>query len=244
MAFVAELRSRFGHIGVLINNAGGMLAKRELTVDGLEKTFATNHLAPFLLTRLSLDLLHAAPAGPIITVASESHSGSLDFYNLQGERSCNFLGAYFRSKLANILFTYELARRLKGSSVTANCLSPGPTDTRFGSQMTGLPSLFPRLMKRIPFLLVSPEKGAETSVHVASLPELDGVSGRVFLRCRERRTRAISYDSAVGNGCGGSVSSFARARSLLLRRDQYETGPNCHLAHRRRQPCRGAPRAH
>jgi NAD(P)-dependent dehydrogenase (short-subunit alcohol dehydrogenase family) len=196
-ALANEVRARFRRIDVLINNAGAMFARRELTADGIERTFAVNHLAPFLLTTLVLDLVHAAPAGRIVTVASESHSGTLDFANLQGERQYNFFEAYNRSKLANILFTYELARRLDGTGVTANCLSPGPTMTRFGDNMSGLPGLFPRLMKRIPFLFVSPEQGARTSIYVASAPDLAGISGHFFLRCRARRTKPITYNAAV-----------------------------------------------
>lgn len=105
--------------------------------------------------------------------------------------------AYFRSKLANILFTYELARRLEGTGVTANCLSPGPTRTRFGDDMRSLPVLFPLVVKRIPFLLASPEKGVGTSVYLASSPEVAGISGRFFLRGRERRTRRITYNAQV-----------------------------------------------
>jgi retinol dehydrogenase-14 len=192
-----EIHARVSRVDVLINNAGGIFASRELSVDGIEKTWATNHLAPFLLTNLLLDLVRAAPAGRIVTVASESHSGALDFDNLQSERQYNFFAAYNRSKLANILFTYELARRLAAGTVTANCVSPGPTVTRFGDEMRGLPGLFPRLMKRIPFLFGSPEQGARTPIYAASAPELAGVSGRFFLRGHERRTRPITYDTDV-----------------------------------------------
>jgi retinol dehydrogenase 14 len=196
-ALSREIHERVSRVDVLINNAGGIFARRELSVDRIEKTWATNHLAPFLLTSLLFDLARAAPAGRIVTVASESHSGALDFNNLQGDRQYHFFAAYNRSKLANILFTYELARRLGASTVTANCVSPGPTVTRFGDQMRGLPGLFPRLMKRIPFLFVSPEQGARTPIYAASAPELAGVSGRFFLRGRERRTRPITHDTGV-----------------------------------------------
>jgi NAD(P)-dependent dehydrogenase (short-subunit alcohol dehydrogenase family) len=189
----AEVRSRFQRLDVLLNNAGAIFGQRELSVDGIEKTFAINHLAPFLLTNLLLDLVQAAPQGRIITVSSESHSRAIDFDNLQSERSYNFFAAYNRSKLGNLLFTYELARRLKGTATTANSLSPGPTKTRFGNNLQGLPALFPRVMKSIPFLFVSPEKSAGTYVYVACSPELSGISGRFFLRSREKRTAKISY---------------------------------------------------
>jgi NAD(P)-dependent dehydrogenase (short-subunit alcohol dehydrogenase family) len=118
-----RLHGCFSRIDALINNAAAVFAVREVTPDGLEKTFAVNHLAPFALTHLLLDLLRAAPAGRILTASSEFHSGELDFSNLQGERKYNWLGAYQRSKLCNILFTYELSRRLAGSTITANCFS-------------------------------------------------------------------------------------------------------------------------
>ncbi len=196
-ALADEVRSRFSRIDVLINNAGAIFARRELSVDGIEKTFAINHLAPFLLTQILFDLVRVAPAGRVITVASEIHSGSLDFDNLQGEKHYNFLGAYNQSKLENILFTYELARRAKNTGVTVNSLSPGPTATRFGDNLHGLPGLFPFVMKRIPFLFVDPEKGARTSVYLASSPEVAGLSGRFFLKSRETRTKPITYNVDV-----------------------------------------------
>jgi len=192
-----RLHGCFSRIDVLINNAAAVFAEKELTPDGLEKTFAVNHLAPFALTHLLLDLLRAAPAGRILTASSEFHSGELDFSNLQGERRYNWLGAYLRSKLCNILFTYELSRRLAGSTVTANCFSPGPTLTRLGDNMRGLPAAVPWLLKRIPTLLALPEAAARTPAYVASSPNLDGVSGRFFLRCRETQTKQITYDNSV-----------------------------------------------
>jgi retinol dehydrogenase-14 len=181
---------------VLVNNAGGVFERRELTVDGIEKTFATNHLAPFLLTNLLLDRITAAPGGRIVTVASEVYPSVLDFANLQGERSYNFLSAYMRSKLENILFTYELARRLEGTAAAANCLSPGPTLTRFGDNLRGLPGLFPKLMKRLPFF-VSAELGARTSIYLACSLEVAGLSGRFFFHERERRTKPVTHSADV-----------------------------------------------
>jgi NAD(P)-dependent dehydrogenase (short-subunit alcohol dehydrogenase family) len=196
-ALAKEVQLRFPRLDVLINNAGAIFDRRELTADGIEKTFAVNHLAPFFLTNLLLDVLRSTPSSRIVTVASEAYPGRLDFDNLQGERHYNFLGAYGRTKLCNILFTYELARRLEGSSVTANCLSPGPVATRFGDNMSGLPALFPSVMKRIPFLFQSPDSGARTSVQLASSPELAGATGCFYLRERERRTKPITYDRQV-----------------------------------------------
>jgi len=192
-----QLHRCFSRIDVLINNAAAVFAEREVTPDGLEKTFAVNHLAPFALTHLVLDLVRAASAGRILTASSEFHSGELDFSNLQGERRYNWLGAYKRSSLCNILFTYELSRRLAGTTITANCFSPGPTLTRLGDNMRGLPVAVPWLLKRIPSLLAFPERGARTPVYLASSSDLDGVSGRFFRQCRETHTKQITYDSTV-----------------------------------------------
>ena len=196
-ALAARVKVEAPQLDVLINNAGGIFATRELTVDWIERTFALNHLMPFLLTNLLLDQLKAAPSARVVTVASEAYPGGLDFGNLQGERSYHFLVAYMRSKLANILFSYELARRLQGSSVTANCLSPGPTVTRFGNDLTGPAALFPLIMKRIPGLFAPVEVGAGTSIQLASSPKLEGVSGRFFFRGRERRTKPVTYNVSV-----------------------------------------------
>lgn len=194
-SLATELRSAFTHIDVLINNAGAMFARRELTEDGLERTLAVNHIAHFLLTNLVLDLVVAAPAGRIVTVSSSFHSGSLDFANLQGERHYNFLTAYRRSKLCNILFSYELARRVARTRITANCVSPGPTATRLGDNMIGLPGLVARVLRNIRF--VYPEGGAQTLVHAASSTQLDAVTGRCFQDFHDRRTKSITYDVDV-----------------------------------------------
>lgn len=190
-----ELRSSFTHIDVLINNVGAIFARRELTEDGIEKTLAVNHLAPFLLTNLVLDLVASAPAGRVVTVPASCHSGSLDFENLQGERHYNFLTAYNRSKLCNILSSYELARRVAGTRITANCVSPGHTATRLGDNMPGVPGLVARVLKNI--RLVYPEGGAQPLVYLAPSSELNSVTGRHFRDFRDRRTKPITYDGDV-----------------------------------------------
>jgi NAD(P)-dependent dehydrogenase (short-subunit alcohol dehydrogenase family) len=192
-ALADDVRRRFPKIDVLINNAGGIFAERGFTVDGIERTFATNHLGPFLLTNLVIDLVTAG-TGRIINVASESYSSRLNFDNLDGEKSYGFLNAYFRSKLENIIFSFDLARRLEGSGVTVNCMSPGPTRTRFGDNMTGLAGLFPRLVKK---LFPSPEKGARTLIYLTSSPEVDGISGRFFLRQRALPTKPVTLDAEI-----------------------------------------------
>jgi NAD(P)-dependent dehydrogenase (short-subunit alcohol dehydrogenase family) len=193
-ALAQDLHRRFSKIDVLINNAGAIFASRELTADGIEKTFATNHLGPFLLTNLAIDLVRRSTQGRIVNVASEAYSSKLDFDNLQGEKSYGFLSAYFRSKLENIIFSLELGRRLQGTRITVNCMSPGPTSTRFGDNMTGLAGFFPRFAKK---LFPSPEKGALTSIYLASSPEVTGVSGQFFLRQRAVRTKPVTHNIEV-----------------------------------------------
>lgn len=193
-ALADNIRQRFSGIDVLINNAAGIFAKREVAIDGIERTFATNHLGPFLLTNLLIDLVKAGTAGRIVNVAAEAYPSRLDFGNLQGEKSYGFLSAYFRSKLENIIFSLDLAQRLQGSGVTVNCMSPGPTSTRFGDNMTGLAGLFPRFAKK---LFPSPEKGARTLIYLASSPDVEGISGRFFLHQRARKTKPVTSDAAI-----------------------------------------------
>jgi NAD(P)-dependent dehydrogenase (short-subunit alcohol dehydrogenase family) len=188
-----EVRTRLPKLDVLLNVAGASFQRREFTVDGIEKTFATNHLAPFLLTNLLLDKMREAPAGRIVTVTSETHSAKIDFDNLQGEKHYNFWDAYNHSKLENLLFTYELARRLMGSGVTTNAVSPGPARTHFGDNMGGLPGLLIRTLKATP-LPAPPEKAARGPIYVASSPDVDGVSGRFFMRTKETKSKPITYD--------------------------------------------------
>lgn len=191
-----RIGSRYEHLDVLVNNAGAVFGRRELTTQRNEKTFATNHLAPFLLTLLLLPLLRRSPSARVVTVSSRVHAGAIDFDDLQGERSYSAMQAYGRSKLENILFTYELARRLGPGSITANCLAPGLVSTNFGRSAGGLISLIPRLLSLTP-LSISPEEGAKTSVFLASAPEVEGVTGQYFYKCRAVRSKPISYDRAV-----------------------------------------------
>ncbi len=166
-------------------------------MDGIEKTFATNYLAPFLLTHLVLELLRASPAGRVVNIASALHGASRnDLGKLQGEKHYNFMQAYKLSKFSLIVFTYELARRLKSTRITVNCVEPGPTKTRFGDNMTELPSLFPRVMKRLP-LFRSPEVGARTPVYVAASPDIEGTTGQYFLKCQPALSKPITRDLEV-----------------------------------------------
>jgi retinol dehydrogenase-14 len=191
-----EVLASYPRLDVLVNNVGGYWAHRHVTADGLEHTFALNHLAPFLLTHLLRGLLVTSAPARVVTVSSGAQSmGRIDFDDLQGERDYDGQRAYNQSKLANVLFTYELARRLEGTGVTANVLHPGVVRTRFGQEDSGR---WMRLLLPVvrPFLK-SPERGARTSVHLASAPELAGVSGRYFANSAPRKSSARSYDAQV-----------------------------------------------
>ncbi len=191
-----DFTDRYGQLHVLINNAGVFISERTVTVDGMETTFAVNYLAPFLLTNLLLDVLKAsAPARILNVTSSAERSGVIDFDDLQGERGYGGIQAYNRSKLAIVLFTYELARRLEGTGVTVNCLHPGVVATNLGRGNGGFFGFLTRLMR--PFIS-SPEKGAETSIYLASSPEVEGVSGKYFAKKAEARSSERSYDEETG----------------------------------------------
>jgi NAD(P)-dependent dehydrogenase (short-subunit alcohol dehydrogenase family) len=191
----AELLDALPRIDVLVNNAGGYWNTRHVTDDGLERTFAINHLAPFLLTSLLLDRLRTSSDGRVVTVSSNAQGmGRIDFDDLQGEHDYSGARAYNQSKLANVLFTHELARTLQGSSVTANALHPGVVRTSFGADDPGRAQrVFVPLVR--PFMR-SPDRGAATSVLLASSPELKGVQGQFFSNGRKKRSSKRSYDHA------------------------------------------------
>lgn len=168
-----------GGIDVLINNAGALFGSRQVTADGLEKTFAVNHMAYFVITNLLLPKLRRGAR--IVSTASDAHKGQkLDFDDLQSEKRYSAFSVYGRSKLMNILFTRELARRIAGTGVTANCLHPGFVATRFGDSSGGLFQFLIKLGK--PTVAISPEKGAETIVYLASSPDVEGKSGGYYYK--------------------------------------------------------------
>lgn len=186
---------KYPKLHVLINNAGTFLPKRVATVDGYEAVFATNHLGHFLLTNLLLDRLKTCAPSRIINVTSDAHKrAEIDFEDLMGEKKYSGFKSYGQSKLANVLFTYELARRLEGTGVTVNCLHPGVVRTGFGKDMGGLFSAGVKLMG--PFMM-SPEKAARALVYMASSPELEGVTGKHFAKGKERESSRESYDTAA-----------------------------------------------
>ncbi|MBX5482967.1 MAG: SDR family oxidoreductase [Myxococcaceae bacterium] len=175
-----ELQQRFDRLELLINNAGAIFEDREVTAEGIERTLATNHLSYFLLTQELLPLMKKSAPARIVNVASDAHKRArIDFDDLQRERGYFHFSVYGQSKLANILFTRELARRLEGTNVTANCLHPGVVATGFGMNRPGLLKLAMAIAR--PFM-ISPEKGAETTIYLATAPELEGQSGGYYAR--------------------------------------------------------------
>ncbi len=187
-----DFRQRYDRLDVLVNNAGALFMRREMSRDGFEMTFALNHLAYFLLTHLLLDVLKASAPARIVNVASMAHFGSrLDLPGVANQRSYSSWKAYSQSKLANVVFTYELARRLEGSGVTANVLHPGFVATNFGISNGGLFAPFFRLFQ---VLAITPEQGAQTILHLAASPEVEGMTGQYFDKCRPVRSSPASYD--------------------------------------------------
>jgi NAD(P)-dependent dehydrogenase (short-subunit alcohol dehydrogenase family) len=192
-----DFKANYSRLDVLINNAGGIFDTRKTTVDGLEYTFAFNHLAYFLLTNLLLDVIKNSSPSRIINVSSTAHFlASLDLDDLQSQKRYEGLTVYGMTKLANVMFTYELAKRLQGTGVSVNAVHPGRVNTAFaeGSQ-TLLIRLSMALSKQL--LGISPEQGADTLVYLATSPEVAGVSGKYFVKRKPRRTNSRSYDDAA-----------------------------------------------
>jgi retinol dehydrogenase 14 len=190
-----EFLERHDRLDVLANNAGLVQSKRTETADGIETTLAVNHLAPFLLTNLLLDRLKESAPSRVITVSSEAQRwGNIDFDDIQSTRKYRGFPVYGMTKLANIMFTYELAERLKGTSVTANCLHPGPVGTNFGKNNAGPMALFFRLGK--PFMR-SPEQGADTLVWLAASSDVEDVSCGYFSDRKEIEAKEIAHDPAA-----------------------------------------------
>ena len=190
-----EVLAAYPRLDVLLNNVGGFWSHRHVTADGLEHTFALNHLAPFLLTSLLADRLIASAPSRVVTVSSHAQGmGKIDFDDLMGERSYSGQRAYNQSKLANVMFTYELARRFEGTGVTATALHPGMTNTAFSAED---PS---RAFAPSPSCVRSwrsPNRGADTPVYLASSPEAEGLTGQYFAKHEPKRSNPASYDTAT-----------------------------------------------
>jgi NAD(P)-dependent dehydrogenase (short-subunit alcohol dehydrogenase family) len=200
MADVRKLAQEFmvkhSSLDVLLNNAGAFYSERKLSADGLEMTFALNHMSYFLLTNLLLPTLKNTPNSRVVSVSSAAHtSGKLDFANLQGEQKFNGWKAYSDSKLENTLFTFALARRLAGTGVTANCLHPGFVKTSFGEGNSGIFSVVLGIAKNL--FAISIEAGAQTMIHLASSPDVAGVTGKYFDKSKIASSSAASLDQAV-----------------------------------------------
>jgi retinol dehydrogenase 12 len=182
-------------IDVLVNNAGAMFSERTVTEDGLERTFALNHMGYFVLTNGLRERLVASAPARIVSVSSDAHRGkTLDFADLQSSRGYRGFTVYGRSKLANILFTRELARRLAGTGVTANCLHPGFVATRFGENNGSLFRVALTIAKRF---ALTPEQGAETIVYLASSPDVASTTGGYFVKCRVATPTKAAQDDAA-----------------------------------------------
>ncbi|PZR99363.1 MAG: short-chain dehydrogenase [Chloroflexi bacterium] len=187
-----DFMQRYDRLHVLVNNAGAINTQYGTTIDGIETTFAVNHLAYFLLTNLLLPVLGASAPSRIVNVSSDAHrGGEIRFADLGRKSEYRGYQAYSQSKLANVLFTYELARRLENTSVTANCLHPGVVATGFGRNNSGFLRWGMRLTR--PFL-TKPARGAETSIYLASSPEMEGVTGEYFYKCQQTPSDPASYD--------------------------------------------------
>ncbi len=193
----ASFQQKYHHLHVLVNNAGAIYGSRIVTSEGLEATFIVNYLAPFLLTELLVETLKASAPARIVNVSSQVHRiGSIAFDNLQGEKRYATMSNYAQAKLAVILSTYELARRLAGTGVTVNVMSPGQmSGAHFNAGATGLLALVTRLTR--PFVMTV-ERGAQTEVYLATSPQVEGVTGKCFANSHQIESSRRSYDQALG----------------------------------------------
>ncbi len=190
----AAVLDAYPRLHVLVNNVGGFWAHRHPTADGLERTFALNHLAPFLLTNLLLDRLKASAPARVVTVSSGAQSmGRIDFNDLQGALNYSGQRAYNQSKLANIMFTNELARRLDGAGVTATSVHPGVVRTNFGAEDQAW--FFTIISRVVRPLLKTPAQGAQTPIYLASSPDMDGISGQFFVNRKPKTANKVAYDT-------------------------------------------------
>ncbi|MCI0814259.1 MAG: SDR family oxidoreductase [Chloroflexi bacterium] len=195
--FAANFKKDHDRLDVLVNNAGGVNTSRSETQDGFETTFGVNHLGYFLVTNLLLDMLKASAPARVVSVSSRAHERrkGMNFDDLNSKQSYSGMGVYGDSKLANVLFTYELARRLKGSGVTANCLHPGVVRSGFGQNNGGFISFaFKSFYTLLTPVTKSNAQGAKTSIYLASSPEVEGVTGKYFADSKETPSSPASHD--------------------------------------------------
>jgi NAD(P)-dependent dehydrogenase (short-subunit alcohol dehydrogenase family) len=204
-----EFQHKYSHLHILVNNAGGTYSSRTITSEGLEATFAFNYLAPFLLTELLIDTLKASAPARIINVSSMAHSRTIAFDNLQAEKSYTVMGSYGQAKLALILFTYELARRLEGTGVTVNALHPG----LIASNPQGLTGFMVWLVKLLRPFMITVEQGAQNTLYLATSPQVEGMSGKYFAEKQEAKSARNSYDQELAQQLW-KVSEQLVARSV------------------------------
>ena len=191
-----QVISRYDRIDVLLNNAGGYFTKHEITSDGLEMTFALNHMSYFLLTNKLMELLKYSAPARIVNVSSDAHYGvDMEFENLNGEQEYKAWKAYQKSKLANVLFTRELLKKVP-ADITVNCLHPGFVATNFGHNNGGFVGPVLKIAQRIS--AINPEEGAETSIFLCSSPEVKGVSGKYFFKCKPKTSSQESRNKDTG----------------------------------------------
>lgn len=190
--FAEEYKQKHDTLHLLVNNAGTWEVKRRESEDGIEMNFAVNHLAPFMLTHLLLDTIKASAPARIVNVSSSAHKQTkMNFDDLEGKKRWSSMRSYGQGKLANILFTRKLAKDLEGTGVTANCLHPGVVSTRLFDKM---PLVFRKIFG---LFMITPEKGAETSIYLAASPEVEGVSGGYFIKKKEARPTRHAMDMDV-----------------------------------------------
>ena len=193
--FTSKFKNKYDRLNVLINNAGILLNKRTISVDGIENTFAINHLGPFILTNSLLNLLKSSSPSRIINVSSSAHyRTNFDIDNLQGEKKYSSFDAYCKSKLYNVLFTYELSRKLAGSNVTVNCLHPGfiPTNLFANSLF-----FYKAIVKILSPILIDAKSGSKTSTYLATSKDVENITGKYFVKCKPRKSSKISYDKST-----------------------------------------------
>ncbi len=192
--FAEDFQKKHKKLHLLVNNAGLWEAKRKASVDGIEMNFAVNHLAPFLMTNILLDTIKKSAPARIISVASTAHKyGKMRFNDLEGEKSWGSMQSYAQSKLANILFTRRLAKELEGSGVTANCLHPGVVNTQLFNKLPGF------IQKISSLFMITPEKGAQTSIYLATSPKVENITGEYFDKKKIAKTTAHARDMQVAD---------------------------------------------
>ena len=217
-----EVEERYERLDVLVNNVGALYRRRQESVDGIELTFALNHLAPYLLTNLLLDCLRANGPARIVTVSSAAHKGqTLEFDDLECKKKYNWRQAYGRSKLANVMFTYELARRIEGTGVTANALHPGFVASKFGHN-NGL--FIKSLIRFSQLFAISEEKGARTSLYLAGSPDVEGESGKYYAECAAAHSSSVSRDEQAQRRLWDISAEMVGLEHFPARLNQFDGG--------------------